>query len=188
MNALQALSLPLKLTLTRLILAPLILPLLLVWLLPYNNFLLNAVLMLIFLACGATDFLDGYLARRNNQESELGKMLDPIADKLFVCSVLIALLAAGKIAFMWVILLIGRELFIMGLRQVTAVPVSYFGKCKTVLQIAALAIIIVNPYQNLAGHFIGINGLELGLLVTAVGASWYSAWHYGAEYLCLFKN
>src|SRR5947199_10698456 len=99
-------TIPNKLTLIRLIGSPLLLPVLLVYFLPFNNFLINTLLAFIFLLFGATDFFDGYLARKYRLESTIGKVLDPIADKFLIYCTLIGLLAAGKIGFYWVIILI----------------------------------------------------------------------------------
>ena len=111
-------NLPTILTLIRLILSPLVLPVILVYLLPLNIFWVNGVLAVIFMLLSITDFFDGYLARKYNQETVLGKVLDPLADKFLTYSALIGLLAAHKIYFYWVVILIGRELFILGLRHV----------------------------------------------------------------------
>src|SRR5690606_3086491 len=132
-------SFPLFLTLIRLILSPIILPFLFVYLLPLNYVLINIFLAIVFILFSLTDFFDGYIARKYHQESSLGRLLDPIADKFLIFSVLISLLAAGKIFFYWVIILIGREIFIMGLRQLAleyaiTIPVSWAGKVKTAIQ------------------------------------------------------
>ena len=97
-----------------------------------------------------TDFLDGYLARRYGLETALGRALDPIADKFLVCANLIVLLAIGKIYFWWVIILIGREMCIMSLRQLAAqhrisVPVSYLGKIKACFQMFLIILLIARP-------------------------------------------
>ena len=148
-------SIPNALTLMRLICSPLILPLVFAYLLPLNVFPLNIVLALVFLFFSGTDFFDGYLARKHNQVTMLGSVLDPIADKFLFYSSLIGLLAADKIYFYWVIILIGREFFVMGIRQIAAeqqvtLKVTFWAKVKTVLQMILLLIIIINPYQKLS--------------------------------------
>jgi CDP-diacylglycerol--glycerol-3-phosphate 3-phosphatidyltransferase len=105
-----------------------------------------------------TDFLDGYLARRYGLETPIGRALDPIADKFLVCSALIALLAIHKIYFMWVIILIGREICMLSLRQLAAlnniqVPVSYLGKIKACLQMFLIIILIIAKPLNTASYF-----------------------------------
>ncbi len=179
----SALSLPIRLTLIRLLFSPLVLPLLLVYLLPYNELLINGCLAGLFVLLGATDFFDGYLARKYNQESTLGRVLDPLADKFLTYSALIALLAAGKIYFYWVVILIGRELFVMGLRHVAlehdfSVPVSKLSKLKTAMQMVCITMIIVNPFQPLGVHALYWNGIEMGLLLITIVISLISAEQY----------
>jgi cardiolipin synthase len=105
----------------------------------------------IFLAAAFTDWLDGWLARRSAQVSNLGRFLDPIADKLLVCAVLFMLAATGRLtgpgAIPAVIILL-RELLISGLREFLAgdqvvMPVSRLAKWKTTVQLAAIALLIV---------------------------------------------
>src|SRR5690242_4970052 len=111
-------SLPIQLTLIRLIGSPLVLPFFLVYLLPYNNVWLNGFVTLFFLLFGLTDFFDGYFARKNDQITTLGGMLDHVADKFLLYSTLVSLVAVGKLYFFWAIVWIGREFFIMALRQI----------------------------------------------------------------------
>jgi CDP-diacylglycerol--glycerol-3-phosphate 3-phosphatidyltransferase len=152
---------PTILTLIRLIISPIMLPLLLAYFLPLNRLWINSILAILFLLFSLTDFFDGYLARKYRQVTVLGKVLDPIADKCLTYSVLIALLAIHKIFFIWVIILIGRDFFMMGLRQVAlehnfSVPVSLLGKIKTVVQMGFLAFVILNPAHSL--HDSGLAG------------------------------
>lgn len=149
-------SLATTLTLIRLIASPLLLPLLTVYLLPYNHPALNTCVALLFVALSFTDFLDGYYARKYNQTSQLGAALDQIADKFLTNSTLIALLAVNKIYFYWVIIFVGRDLFIMGLRHIAlehnfSLPVDYLGKVKTACMMLLLTWIILNPYQGQNG-------------------------------------
>jgi CDP-diacylglycerol--glycerol-3-phosphate 3-phosphatidyltransferase len=129
----QWLNLPILLTLSRLILSPLLLPVLLVYLLPFNNIFINSFLGFLFFLFSITDFFDGYFARRYKQETQVGKLLDPIADKFLLYSTLIGLLAADKIFFYWVIIIIGREFFVMGLRQI-----AFCSSCFTVYESCVL--------------------------------------------------
>ncbi len=152
------LNVPTILTLIRLIVSPLVLPILLVYLLPFDHAVLNGFLAFIFLALTSTDFFDGYLARKYHQETLLGELLDPIADKMLLFSVLIALVAAGKLYFYWAIFFIGREFFVMGLRLIAAeynakISVSSFGKLKTVFLAFYIVILIVSPYQIVSESF-----------------------------------
>jgi CDP-diacylglycerol--glycerol-3-phosphate 3-phosphatidyltransferase len=138
---------------------------------------LNDLLAVLFLVFGLTDFLDGFIARRYRQESSLGSMLDPIADKFLIHSALIGLLAAGKISFFWVLFFVCRDLCMMGLRQIAAekafsVPVSYWGKVRTVFVMLYIAIAIANPAK---------------MLPWAEASTWYAV-EYGALAIALFLN
>lgn len=182
------------LTLVRLIFSPLLLPVLIVYFLPLTIFWINGVLAILFLLFSLTDFFDGYLARRYAQVTSLGRILDPIADKFLTVSVIIALLAIGKMFFIWAFILIGREIFVLSLRQLAleyqlAIPVSWWGKIKTVLQICYLTILILNPYHSLAqASFTAWVGdlhtapiwmlVELLCAVLAVGLTLISALQY----------
>lgn len=177
-------TLPNILTLIRLILSPLALPVLLVYLLPFNILWINGFLAILFVAFCITDYFDGYFARRYSQQSLIGGLLDPIADKFLLYSTLIGLLASNKIYFFWVVLLIGREFFIMGLRLVAlehsySIPVSYLAKLKTAVTMICLIYIIYNPYHHLGllGAF-WCNVIECGLLASAIGLSLFTAKQY----------
>lgn len=175
---------PTWLTLIRLGLSPLLLPVLFVWFLPQHDLITNISLAFLFLLFGLTDFFDGYLARRYCQETLLGKILDPIADKFLIYSALIALLAIDKVYYYWVIIIIGREFFVMGLRLLALeyqarVSVSSLGKLKTMIQMLFITVVIVNPYQEWG--YAGApywNGLEALLLIATIITSLYSAWDY----------
>ena len=190
------LNLPTILTLIRLILSPLVLPILLVHFLPYNSLFINVLMALVFIGFSLTDFFDGYLARKHGQETALGTILDPIADKFLFYSTLIALLVAHKIFFFWVVILIGREFFMMGLRQVAlehhfSVPVSSFGKYKTALQMGCLTFIILNPYHDIGWQMHGLglwNVIESGLLWITIGLSVASAKSYYHAFMIQFSK
>ena len=103
----------------------------------------------IFLIAAATDWVDGYLARKLNQVSELGKFLDPLVDKLLVLAPLLALLELGQVPAWGVFLILARELSIAGWRvtpsltgKTAVVGANFWGKLKTVSQIAAIALLI----------------------------------------------
>jgi len=184
----KLLTLPNSLTLIRLILSPLTLPVLLVYLLPLNILWINISLAGLFVAFGLTDYFDGYFARRYNAISQMGKLLDPIADKFLVYSTLVGLLAANKIFFFWVVLLIGREFFMMGLRLVAlehgiSIPVSYLAKFKTAVTMVCLTYIIYNPYHEMGVKALGANAIEYGLLAITMLLSLYTAYHYFVSFL-----
>lgn len=186
-------SLPMLLTFIRLIGSPIILPFLLVYLLPYNLFWLNCSLAAIFVLFGLTDFFDGYLARKYNLVTSTGAMLDHVADKFLLYSTLVALVAAHKLYFLWAIIWIGREFFIMTLRQIAlennfSITVSSYGKLKTVAQMACLTLIIVNPYHM---HFFSAlywNGTELLLLLLGTALSIGSSYNYFLLFMQEFRS
>lgn len=139
-------SLANKLTLSRIVLIPLILLLLV---LPYGWAAWAA--WFLFTVAGVTDFLDGYMARRDNQVSRIGQFLDPIADKLLVSAVLLLLVYNQKIDGLTVlpaVIILLREVAVSGLREYLAglsvsVPVSQLAKWKTTIQLVALGFLIV---------------------------------------------
>lgn len=184
----QHLNFPLVLTLIRLIVSPLVLPLVLAWLLPYNSMYLNFLLSFLFFLFGVTDFFDGYLARKYQQETTLGSMLDPMADKFLFYSVFVTLVAFNKVFFYWAIIFIGREFFIMGLRMIALeegfkVPVSSMGKWKTTVQTAYVMAVIAHPHNlNSMGYW---NIIENILLVFSLFLSLFSAYTYYEE--CMRK-
>ncbi|HTD45095.1 MAG TPA: CDP-diacylglycerol--glycerol-3-phosphate 3-phosphatidyltransferase [Bryobacteraceae bacterium] len=103
--------------------------------------------LLIFLAAAATDLLDGYLARRWGQITTVGTLLDPIADKLLISAALISLVDIHRAPAWMVILIIGREFAVSGLRSIAAaggymMEASELGKSKMVAQVAAIALVI----------------------------------------------
>ncbi len=105
---------------------------------------------LVFILAGLTDALDGYLARKNNLVTDFGKFMDPIADKLLVCSALICLVALDRLAAWVAIIIIGREFIISGFRLVASdkgvvIAASYWGKFKTVFQMVMVVLLILNP-------------------------------------------
>ncbi|WP_017315464.1 CDP-diacylglycerol--glycerol-3-phosphate 3-phosphatidyltransferase [Mastigocladopsis repens] len=102
------------------------------------------ICLTIFLVASLTDWLDGYLARKLNQISDLGKFLDPLVDKLLVLAPLLALIELGQIPAWGVFLILARELAIAGWRvsQPKITGANIWGKLKTVSQIVAIALLI----------------------------------------------
>lgn len=107
----------------------------------------------LYVAAGVTDYLDGYLARLYDEQSSLGRMLDPIADKLLVAACLLMLVADGTIRSwsIWAaIVILSREILVSGLREFLAevkvsVPVSRLAKWKTAMQLVAVGFLIAGP-------------------------------------------
>jgi CDP-diacylglycerol---glycerol-3-phosphate 3-phosphatidyltransferase len=104
----------------------------------------RGISLIIFLLAAGTDWLDGYLARRLNQVTDLGKFLDPLVDKLLVLAPLLMLIETGQVPAWGVFLILGRELAIAGWRvnQTQISGANIWGKLKTVSQIGAIALLI----------------------------------------------
>jgi CDP-diacylglycerol---glycerol-3-phosphate 3-phosphatidyltransferase len=119
---------------------------------------LMIILFVVFLIASFTDFLDGYLARKNNQVTDLGKFLDPIADKMLINAMMIFLAlnfpslgASLKFPFFCVIIMEIRDLIVDGLRFMaatkhTVIAANIFGKLKTVLQMVAISFVFINGW------------------------------------------
>ncbi|BEP29297.1 CDP-diacylglycerol--glycerol-3-phosphate 3-phosphatidyltransferase [Helicovermis profundi] len=146
-------NLPNKITLSRILLVPVFLYFLL------NNFSVdspNYVALIIFILASITDFLDGYLARKLNLVSKLGKFMDPLADKLLVAAALIGFVQTDQISSYFVFIIISRELIISVFRAVAAsegvvISASIWGKIKTNTQILAIIMLLLNnaPFNGL---------------------------------------
>lgn len=127
---------------------------------------------LVFLLASLTDLLDGFLARRKKQVTTLGKLLDPLADKLLVSAALIMLIPLGRVPAWMVFLIIGREIAITGLRgillrQGIVLSASKWGKWKFTLQTIALTCLILHyPFLGLNCHLIGMIALWSALILT----------------------
>ena len=107
------------------------------------------IVLAIFVAASLTDLLDGYLARKHNLVTNFGKFMDPLADKLLVCSALICLVELERIPSWVVIIIISREFIISGFRLVASdngvvIAASYWGKFKTVFQMLMICLMILD--------------------------------------------
>ena len=137
----------------------------------------------IFVAAGLTDWLDGYLARKWGSVSDVGKFLDPIADKLLVAAVLI-LLVAGRHLDGWnlvpVLVILGREFIVSGLREYlgqksVSLPVTKLAKWKTAAQMVAQGALILAP--GLPAAWMG-NEIGIVLIWIAAGLTAITGWTY----------
>lgn len=139
-------NLPNKLTVLRVLLIPFFVLFTLVDLVPgYSRYLA----VLIFIAASLTDLLDGQIARKYNLVTNFGKFMDPLADKLLVCSALICLIELDRIPSWIVIVIIAREFIISGFRLVASdngvvIAASYWGKFKTTFQIIMICLMIAD--------------------------------------------
>lgn len=136
------------------------------------------IALVIFCAASLTDMLDGKIARARNLVTNFGKFMDPLADKLLVCSAMICLIPAGMLEAWFVIVIIAREFIISGFRLVASdngivIAASYWGKFKTVSQMAMIIVLIA----DLGGIFrvIGIVLIWVSLILTVVSLIDYVA-------------
>lgn len=183
MKRIFELGVPNWLTLLRVLLIPV---LVLVFLLPFGW--VRPVSALIFVVAAATDWLDGYLARRLNQGSRLGAFLDPVADKLIVATALVLIVMADPHS--WValpaLIIIGREIAVSALREWMAevgagrtVAVSWAGKVKTAVQMSAIALMLFeHPLRGAPLYLIGLAFLYLAAALTVFSMVLYlrAAW------------
>lgn len=138
-------NLPNKLTMFRVILIPFFVLFMLVPITAIDKW----IALGIFIIASLTDWLDGYLARKYHLVTNFGKFMDPLADKLLVCSALICLIELDRIPSWMVIIIIAREFVISGFRQVAAdngvvIAASYWGKFKTTFQMIAVCLMIAD--------------------------------------------
>ena len=149
----------------------------------------DIIALILFIVASFTDFLDGMLARMMEQESKLGELLDPIADKILVCSALVLLVMHGTIKNYEVIaaiIILTREILISGLREFLAkgqikLPVSNLAKLKTFLQMFSIALLLTGETGNKLINFQDYNAQTIGIILL-----WLSAFltlYTGYEYL-----
>ncbi|MFO1129694.1 MAG: CDP-diacylglycerol--glycerol-3-phosphate 3-phosphatidyltransferase [Rhodospirillales bacterium] len=185
-------NLPNALTLSRIIGAAVVCVLLAIGT-PLGNWLA----LTVYLYACLTDFLDGYLARSRHQQSHFGRMLDPIADKLLVASVLLMLVAVSRlngVHLLPALVILWREILVSGLREYLAqlrvgIPVTRLAKWKTTLQLTALGFLVVGDALPIGRGWtatdVGIAGLWAAALLTVVTGYDYlraSMTHLGGDY------
>ena len=147
----------------------------------------SALVGLGFLVVSLTDLLDGYVARRRGAETRIGKLLDPLADKILVMTALVVLVAVPRVTEFGVVMaiaILGREIAVTGLRAMASaegvlLPAAPLGKWKTGIQIAALTALLLHyPFLGLPIHTIG-----MVLLVIATVVTLWSGYAYFVGYL-----
>ena len=149
----------------------------------------DVIALILFIVASFTDFLDGMLARMMEQESKLGELLDPIADKIIVAAALILLVMNGTIKSYEVIaaiIILTREILVSGLREFLAkgrikLPVSNLSKLKTVLQMVSIGLLLSGETGNKIINFQDYNAQTIGIILL-----WLSAFltlYTGYEYL-----
>ena len=162
-------NLPNKLTIMRVILIPFFVFFMLV---PYFEGYGNYIAVAIFIVASLTDMLDGKIARKYNLVTNFGKFMDPLADKLLVCSAMICLIEKGSLASWIVIIIIAREFIISGFRLIASdngivIAASYWGKFKTVFQML-MVIVLILDIKLPAFEILGTVLTYIALILTVV--------------------
>lgn len=172
-------NLPNKLTILRTILIPFFLIFI------YTDFWGKGnayIAVVIFIIASLTDLLDGKIARKYNLVTNFGKFMDPLADKLLVCSALIALVDLGKLAGWIVIVIIAREFIISGFRLVASdngvvIAASYWGKFKTTFQMIMIILLVLDlPFKYM--NIINMAVVYIALALTVISLIDYIAKNY----------
>ena len=137
----------------------------------------NILILVVFALASFTDFLDGHIARKNNLVTDFGKFIDPLADKLLVCSTMIYLIEVGRFNFFGfsfgfvVTLIIAREFAVTGLRLIASnkdgkvMAAKILGKMKTVVQMFTIIILLLNSFTI---EIVGFVFVILSLLLTII--------------------
>jgi CDP-diacylglycerol--glycerol-3-phosphate 3-phosphatidyltransferase len=176
------LNAPNLVTLSRIILIPLLIGLYYApdtWISEHGR---NLTATLVFIFAGVTDWLDGYLARRLNQMSAFGAFLDPVADKLIVAGALVVLLYLNRVDMLVALIIIGREIAISALRewmakvgQAKSVAVAFVGKLKTVSQMVAIPLLLFHDrlFDRVDCQWLGTILINVAAVLTVVSMLYY---------------
>ena len=162
-------NLPNKLTIFRVILIPFFVFFVLT---PYFPEYGKYIAVAIFIIASLTDLLDGKIARKYNLVTNFGKCMDPLADKLLVCSALICLVSTGKLPAWIVIIIISREFIISGFRLIASdngivIAAGYWGKFKTTFQMLMVIVLILDigtPFFDMLGLILTYVALALTII------------------------
>ena len=162
-------NLPNKLTLFRVILIPFFVFFLLA---PYFTGYGNYIAVAVFIVASITDFLDGHIARKRNLVTNFGKFMDPLADKLLVCSALICLIELDRLPAWIVIIIIAREFIISGFRLIASdngvlIAASYWGKFKTTFQML-MVIVLILDIPHPVFYWLGVILTYVSLALTVI--------------------
>ena len=139
-----------------------------------NTFVTDMIALAIFIIASLTDLIDGKIARKYNLITDFGKFMDPLADKLLVCSAMIALIEMNRIPSWVVIIIIAREFIISGFRLIASdngvvIAASYWGKFKTAFQMITIIMLVLNlnvPFMNIINTVLIY--ISLGLTVISL--------------------
>ena len=173
-------NLPNKLTVMRVILIPFFVAALL-----YDNGssqTMRVVANVIFIVASLTDLFDGKIARKYNLVTNFGKFMDPLADKLLVCSALICLIELGQLPAWMVIIIVSREFIISGFRLIAAeqgivIAASYWGKFKTTFQMIMIILLILDLNYPFSG-VVNMVVTYIALILTVVSLIDYIVKNY----------
>ena len=162
-------NLPNKLTTFRVILIPFFVFFMLA---PDRTGINNYIAVAIFIVASLTDLLDGKIARKYNLVTNFGKFMDPLADKLLVCSAMICLIQTGQLAAWIVVIIIAREFIISGFRLIASdngvvIAASYWGKFKTTFQMLMVIVLILNIQMSFF-QILGVILTYVALILTVV--------------------
>ena len=163
-------NLPNKLTILRVILIPFFVFFLLTDFVPYHYI----IALVIFIVASLTDMADGKIARKYNLVTNFGKFMDPLADKLLVCSAMICLIPLGQLAAWIVVIIIAREFIISGFRLIASdngvvIAASYWGKFKTTFQMLMIIVLILElQFPNAVFHWLGVILTWVALALTVI--------------------
>ena len=149
----------------------------------------SQLLAWLYIVAALADILDGWLARRGQQVTRIGKLLDPLADKLLVSTALIMLIAVDRLdGYAWMaVVIVGRELAVTGLRGIASaggrvMPASWLGKAKALSQNSAIvALLFYYPQMGLPGREIGLVLLALATVLTLWSGYLYFADYFGSN-------
>ena len=130
------------------------------------------IAVVVFILASLTDFLDGHIARKYNLVTNFGKFMDPLADKLLVCSAMIALVGMHRLSSIVAIIIIAREFIISGFRLIASdngivIAASYWGKFKTTFQMLMVIVLILN-FDNCYFQLLGTVLTYIALVLTVV--------------------
>jgi CDP-diacylglycerol--glycerol-3-phosphate 3-phosphatidyltransferase len=183
----EAFNLPNTITMVRMAMIPVIL-----WFTYYESRRASFIAALLFAVTGATDFLDGWVARRRGLVTVIGKFLDPLADKLVVMAALVMLVHLGRVAAWVVIVVMGREFIVSGLRTIAmsegiVIAAGQDGKIKTIFQILGITFLLLHYSYPIDFGFMSLeydaNKVGTVILYLSLVFSVWSAWTYFADFL-----
>ncbi|ACG74841.1 CDP-diacylglycerol/glycerol-3-phosphate 3-phosphatidyltransferase [Anaeromyxobacter sp. K] len=183
----EALNLPNAITLTRIALIPVFL-----WFTYYESRVDSFIAAVLYAVTGATDFLDGWVARRKNLVTVIGKFLDPLADKLIVMAALVMLVHLGRVAAWVCIVVLAREFIVTGLRTIAmsegiVIAAGQEGKHKTAFQVAGITFLLLHytyPIDALFFSFdLDANRVGTWLIYISLFFSVWSAVSYFANFI-----